>query len=203
MANEHPDVGLARAEAQLDRLDELTSERESRTPVYDRTVTREFSGDGFHVEEAADADVDDDPDTPHVSYDGAEAVIDGFNEAFNARDVDAVLEACAEDVEAPGLAGDAKGLCASLEQLWERRPNVMLTRGELDDRVVSVMWEIGEGGAWWRVAPIYFDIEDGAIAVIELDDDRVALDAIITEAPEAEFEEGSTWQEWEDGVPAD
>lgn len=129
----------------------------------------------------------------------AEDAVESFNEAFNARDLEGCLEVLADDVEAPGLGNDRDNLSEALEDLWDRRPTCVLTRGTDGDRCVSVLWEVVDA-AWVAVAPVFFDdCGEGLIGMIELADDPGALERIRATAPEAEFEEGATWQEWETG----
>lgn len=130
----------------------------------------------------------------------AEDAVESFNEAFNARDLDRVLELLASDVEAPGLGNDRDNIGEALEDLWDRRPTCVLTRGTDGDRCVSVLWEVVDA-AWVAIAPVFFDdCGEGAIGMLELADDPGSLERIEATPPENEFEEGATWEEWESGA---
>lgn len=197
----HMDASLAQAEAALERLDDARNSEE-RPPPSPYAGSEDFTpGEGFHVEEEG-AEVPN-VDEEHV-FDGVGAVLDAFNEVFNARDMEGVLEILAPDAELPGLAGDAEEAEGALEHLWGRRPSCTLTRGELDGRSVAVLWEVGDDGQWQRIAPVWVEVDDDdRLAVVEFDEDAEACHSITTEEPEAEFEPGTTWAEWTDGVPAD
>lgn len=200
MSNSY-DRGIAAAEAGLDRIDE-----NGHGPAGHLTEEEVTAATGMHIE-GADAlleeptAVDDELADDHAR-DGADEVVDAFNEAFNARDLDTIYDLLAPDAELPGLGGDRENLADVLEEMWDRRPSVLLTRGvTTDGRCVAVLWEIGDDGTWWKVAPVFFDdIADSTIGLVELTDDADLLDDVETEGPGDEFEEGARWSEWEDGV---
>lgn len=206
----HDDVDLGRlsAEAQLDRLDDGTAPTEvPSNGRIDRTGTLDLShpeADGLHIET-------DDPDPyavgaddPGDVHDPADliAAIEAFTEAFNARDLDALLDLLADDCETPGLGNDCANFAEAVDELWERRPSSLLTRGLLEDRPLAVLWEVGDDAGWWRVAPVMFDAvgDDGRIGVVELNDDPTALDGVEAERPDDDLVEGSRWSEWEEGA---
>ncbi|HEX9889422.1 MAG TPA: nuclear transport factor 2 family protein [Nitriliruptorales bacterium] len=203
-AHDDVDVGQAAAESRLARLDE----DEPPAPTGDNGVgdtldLTEAAADGIHVE-IGEFDAyevgQDDLDDLHGPADQA-VVIDAFCEAFNARDLDGLFDLLADDCETPGLGNDCDNFAEAVEDLWERRPTSLLTRGELEGEPVAVLWEVGDTGAWWRVAPVLFDaVEDGQAGVVELSDDNDTLDAIIAEVPEDDLDEGSRWSEWDEGA---
>lgn len=81
---------------------------------------------GLHYEEQEPADLSEDDDE-HV--DGSlQSLIDAFAEAYNAHDVDGVLELLDRDAELPGMGGDLTGFVPSVERLWDDRPMAVLTR---------------------------------------------------------------------------
>jgi hypothetical protein len=203
------DPRVAAAEARLDRLDD---DRVDGPPddVATPTDAVELS-EGMHIEDA-DAELEatgaiglttdeillelEPPGDPEVVD-----CIEAFTEAYNARDLDALLELVREDTEAPGLGNDLDHLPEAIEDLWERRPSTVLTRGDLDGQVLAVMWELGDGGRWWRVATVHFDdCSDGEIGVIEFSDDPGILEEVQTVGPDGDLDEGSRWEEWTDGA---
>lgn len=191
------DRSLAAAQSQLDRIDDGGED-------VDLVETDLGDSAGMHIEDPSVVDQeepdDDGLETDHDG-DGLADVIDAFSEAFNARDLDGLLDLVSEDCETPGLGGDLDGFAEEIEDLWDRRPTSLLTRGVLDDLDVGVMWEIGDDGSWWRVAPVFFDDPDGGrIGVIEFGEDQDTLDGVEADPPDAEFEEGARWRDWEDGV---
>lgn len=201
MADRQLDPDIALAELGLERLDDVVA-----------TGTRADDGEPEMVSlDAADdvrlADEDAgryqelrDPYADTHAYEDVTEAIDAFDDAFNARDLDAVMDIVAEDVECPGLGNDRDNLPEAIEDLWERRPNSLLTRGWLDDRCCSVLWDPATTGGWWRVAIVHFDdVDDGVIGVVELNDDPVALDEVETDGPDGDVEEGTRWEEWADG----
>jgi hypothetical protein len=158
--------------------------------------SREF---GFHV---------DDPDTElgeQVLDNVAEIdtdVVDSLAEAFNARDLAALLEVVAADGEVPGLlGGDRDNLGDAIESLWHRRPSCCITRGRVSDEVVGVLWE-HDGTAWWALAVVHVDDvdEDGRVGVLEFSDDASLLDEVEADGPDQDLEEGARWVEWEEGA---
>ena len=191
-----PDVALA--EVALERLDELRSERSPDDPL---PTVDDSDGLVAHVDSVV-VDSDSEP-IPDPDVEEFCEVVDAFNESFNARNLDGVLEVVADDVEAPGLGNDRNNFVEALEDVWDRRPTCLLTRGSLGERCVSVVWEPGTDRAWWRIALIHFDdVRDGRIGVVEVTDDQVALDEVVVDGPDGDAEEGTRWEEWAEGAPA-
>lgn len=199
MADVDIDRHAAAAEAALDRVDDA---------VDDAVVDSDNGAgvdlaDGMHLEDAdesyaAEVGVDDEEDG-HIAPRGVD-VIDELCEAFNARDLDAVVELCSEDCETPGLAVNCDDLGNELDQLWERRPTVTMTRAVYDDTGVGVLWERGESATWAPIATMHVDLdEDGMIGVLELSDDIGLLDELDAEPPDGDLVEGARWEEWAEG----
>jgi hypothetical protein len=203
------DRRVAAAEAQLERLDdrERTEEPEADLPPH----VLDADEVGVHVgDDLPDPDAPgtlDDENADDLSVASLAEALDAFAEAFNARDVDAVLDLLAPDSELPGFGDDVEGLPDELALLWERRPTALLSRGDLDGVPVLVLWEMSDdpaglasSGGWWRVALVHGDDEvDGLLGVVEISDDPSALDAVEAEAPDGDLEEGARWREWESG----
>jgi len=188
------------AEAQLDRLDDEALDGSPPQTARGVVGVEDF---GLHVEDpSVDLLVDEAMAEP-VSQDNGEAdVLDAAAEAFNARDLDGLLALLGPDGELGGLLGqDPAELPEVLGSLWQRRPTCCLTRGQVDDGHVGVLWDT-DGSAWWRLAVLHVDdVVDGRAGVIELTDDPTLVERVSTEAPElAELEEGTRWSEWDEGA---
>lgn len=181
----------------LDDADDPVDAAEERDPdVLDRDAV------GMHVDgpDAESDEAEDDELDPVAEIDTD--AIDAVAEAFNARDLDALLEVVAADAEAPGLlGGDQDGLAESVQGLWHRRPTCCMTRGRVDDVVVGVLWE-QDGAAWWPLATVHVDdIDDeGRPGVLEFADDAGLLDEVVADPPDGDLEEGARWVEWEEGA---
>lgn len=198
MSRRSIDRAQARAESALDRLDATRDDEPDPVSVVDlEDATTMHVEDGL-VEAEEEDDLLDLPAHPDESLCGA---LDGFLEAFNARDLDTLLDTVAEDVEVPGLGYDRDNFPEALEDLWERRPSALLTRGRLDDdRCVGVVWELGTDG-WWRVGVVHVDDPvDGRLGVVEFNDDPAVLEQVVTDPPDGDLEEGARWEEWEEGA---
>lgn len=197
------DPARARAESALDRLDE--DDDDERTDTLQ--VIDDDERTGMYVDDGEEALPDDDPDLldpPLHSDESLSDALDAFLEAFNARDLDGVLETVAEDVEVPGLGYDRDNFPEALEDLWERRPSALLTRGRIEgDRCVAVVWELATDG-WWRVGVVHVDdAQDGRLGVVEFNDDPAVLELVETDPPDGDLEEGARWEEWAEGAPAE
>ena len=154
---------------------------------------------GLHVDDP-DADGEDDllDEVAEIDTD----VVDAIAEAFNARDLDALVDVVAPDGEAPGLlGGDRESLAEAIEALWHRRPTACITRGRVDEVVVGVLWE-HDGGEWWPLATVHIsDLDDdGRVGVLEFSDDASLLDEVDAESPDEDMEEGARWSEWDEGT---
>jgi hypothetical protein len=195
------DVSLAHAEAGLARIDadELVAEEDA--PPAPLELIDDGDG-GWHVEEEAaplGGDQDEDEEG-HVSV-LHDDLLDTLSEAFNARDLDGVMEVLAEDVELPGIASDRTEAPDRIEDLWERRPTCLLTRAVNGDEGIAVLWEIGDEGRWWPLATVHVDdVEDGRAGVLEFSEDVSLIDELDPEMPDDDLDEGTRWQEWEEGA---
>ncbi len=184
----------------------MADEMRNRTGEAEVALTidlQDIEGDGLHIEEPGDGDEEpatDGLDGDHT-YDTLGSLIDGFAEAYNAHDLESVTELLAPDAELPGLGHDLAGFPSAIERLWDERPNAVLTRGRLEERPVAVLWDVGEGGAWMRVALLDFDgsDDDGQLELIELIDDAVTVEQAQADAPEPDLVEGARWEEWYEG----
>lgn len=205
MSDDDLDPRTAALEAQLDRLDDaaLDDDRgaDSQPPdlgTFDQTA----DSYGFHVDDDPEAMVDPLEDTVEV-HEGPDAIdaVEELVAAFNARDLDDLLAVVAADGEAPGLLGyDRANLPEAVADLWERRPTVQVTRGELDGRVAGVLWE-HDGSSWWRLAVVSVDdVRDGCVGVLEFADDPNLVEQVDTEPPDDQLVEGARWQEWDEGT---
>lgn len=138
--------------------------------------------------------------------DGAdlETLRSAFVEAFNARDLDRVLDLVAEDAELPDTVGEGpEALTDELRGIWERSPAVVLTDARVADTPTAVAWLPDERGHWTRVALVCLDGDDGQLTVIELPDDAEALRTAITDDPMGDIiDEELDWASWDEGVPA-
>lgn len=147
--------------------------------------------EGLHVVD----DRDDDGAAPDEERDGAtagqvdsdlESLRDEFVDAYNARDADAVRALVDDAVELPDTAGEGPDdLVAALENLWDRWPEAVLTRGFCDDVPCAIGWR-PDGGAWTRAAIVTFDSNDGLLTVIEMPDDADALERATAEEPDGD-----------------
>lgn len=210
-----PDVDRqqAAAEAGLDRVDDR--DEDERTYPDPAEVAAEL-GDGMHIEDRdlvrrdehgrvmPPEDEPDDDGLPARSGTEAELAdcLDAMAEAFNARDLDGLLALVADDCETPGLASDLDDFADAIDDLWERRPSCLLTRGELEgEPPVGVLWELGEADVWWPLASVHVaDPVDGQVGVVEFADDPTLLDRVQATPPDGDLEEGSRWIEWQEGA---
>jgi hypothetical protein len=192
---QHDRLGAA-AEARLRGLDE-TPEGDG---LADRDpATLDVDAFGFHVDDPDDAFDGDEPDA--IAETDTD-VVDALAAAFNARDLDALLDVVAPDGEAPGLlGGDREHLPDAVESLWHRRPTCCVTLGRVQGAPVGVLWE-HDGAQWWMLATVHIsDVDDeGVIGVLEFSDDPALLEEVEADAPDDDLEEGSRWEEWEDGA---
>lgn len=178
----------------------------------DAAEVGDLLGEGMHVEDGNAAEpLDDAPDEEELTRrlrdePGVDSelvnCLDAIVETFNARDLDGLLELVAEDCELPGLAGsDREGFAATLEDLWERRPTCLLTRGEFEDEPVGVLWELADGDTWWSIATVHVaEPNEGDVGLVEFVDDAATLDRVVAQPPDGDLDEGMRWREWEEGA---
>ena len=174
-----------------------------------------FVDDGLSVLDGETAEsADADPPVDGADGEGAEQRVwstpdasdletlrDEFVDAFNARDLEAILALVRDDVECPDIAGEGVSVLAEeLESIWERSPGAILTRGFLDDTPCAVAWLPDEDGCWSRAGLVCFDSDDGLLSLVELPDDSDALDRANAEDPSGEeLDEWADWSGWERG----
>lgn len=199
------DPRTAALEAQLDRLDDAAN-ADAPSPAAEPPDRGTFDpgtdGYGFHLDDDPDQAIDPLADAVEDHDGNGEAdVLDELVAAFNGRDLDDLLALVANDGEAPGLLGyDRANLPEAVADLWNRRPTVLVTRGELDGAAAGVLWE-HDGADWWRLAVVSVDdVRDGCVGVLEFADDPDLVERVVTEAPDEELVEGARWQEWDEGV---
>lgn len=197
---DHLDARRAAAESALDRLD---GEDPPDDGPDDTGEIIELDDVGVRVQAEDDLAAPDElEDLIGVPFDATAAeLLDAIADAFNARDLDGLLEIVARDGEVPGLLGyDRDNLPEAVEDLWIRRPTCCLTRGSVNGGCVGVLWE-HDGTTWWRVATVHVDdVTEGTVGVLEFSDDPALLDEVEAERPDQDLEEGSRWVEWEEGV---
>lgn len=145
----------------------------------------------------------DDDLGPDLDDADLETLRSAFVEAFNARDLDAVLDLVAIDAELPDVSGEGHDdLTDELRAIWERSPVVVLTDARVDDAPAAVAWLPDEHARWTRVALVTFDAEDGQLTVIELTDDAEALHGALAEDPVGDIvDEELDWSSWDEGAP--
>jgi hypothetical protein len=187
------DRSAAGAEAQLDRIDDAPSSSGDGASVHPHEY-------GMHLDDPEADLLTDDLDVGLRDDVEADA-IDSVAEAFNARDLESLLDIIAPDGEAPGLLGyDVDNLPQAIEDLWQRRPTVCVTRGMAGTEHVGVLWE-HDGKDWWRLAVVHVDdVHDGHIGVLEFSDDTALLEQVDCTVPDDDLDEGSRWAEWSEGA---
>lgn len=152
---------------------------------------------GMHLETAGEPiQLSDDDGPEHGDPIGAD-LVDELADAFNARDLDALIELCSDDCEMPGLASDLPHLGESVADLWDRRPTIHLTRAEMEGSALGVLWEHGDG-EWGAIGTVHVDVVEDLIGALEVSDDPALLDEIDALPPDEDLREGSTWDEWDD-----
>jgi hypothetical protein len=194
---ERIDHRLAAAEARLERLDDATIAEEPALEAPPDLAPDGIDPDGygFHLDDPDDDLLAEDLDAGLRDDVEADA-LDVAADAFNARDLDALLEVMAADGESPGLLGyDRDNLATAIEDLWHRRPTSCVTRGRVDVEHVGVLWE-HDGSQWWKVAVVHVDdVVDGRIGVLEFSEDGDLLERVDCEPPDDELDEGARWVE--------
>jgi hypothetical protein len=121
-----------------------------------------------------------------------------FVECLTARDFEGVEELLADEVEANLLSThDRDATVQGLEDLVERYPSLVLTRGELGDEPVAGAWvSDSDTGAYDLLGIMRFGASDGRdphldrIDLVEVDDPE----DLVLERPEPE--ELAEWEDW-------
>jgi hypothetical protein len=128
-----------------------------------------------------------------------ETLRDEFVDAFNARDLDTILDLVADDVEVPDLVDEGRdALRDELAVIWERFPGTTLTRAVVDGRPSAMAWGVDDEGCWFPWTLFTFDDSDGLLTLIEITDHPDELERAVAEDPEDEApDEEVAWPEWD------
>ena len=130
-----------------------------------------------------------------------ETLRDEFVDAFNARDLEAILALVAADLECPDIGGEGSAaFAAELAAIWDRSPGAIVTRAFLDDSPCAVAWVPDEDGSWSRAGLLALDGDEDLLRLVELVDDPDSMDRVVTDDPAGEeMDEGLGWSEWDRG----
>jgi SnoaL-like domain len=133
-----------------------------------------------------------------------ETLRNAFVEAYNARDLDAILTLVATDAELPDVNGEGpEALAEELQAVWARSPVVVLTRALVKDVPAAVAWLPDEHGHWTRAGLMTFDSHRGRLTVVEMPDDVDCLQAALADDPGGDvLDEELDWSEWDRGEPS-
>lgn len=168
------------------------------------TVVGEESGSPADDVAAATAAEDGHPAADDDSNAELESLRDAFVDAFNDRDLEALLGLVEQDVDVPDVPGGDDGpdvLADELCAMWERSPGAILTRAHWDGRGCAMAWLPDEEGCWTRAGIWLFDAAGGLLTMVACPDDPDALDRAEAEDPTGEeLEEWRDWGEWESGA---
>ncbi|MFO7548290.1 MAG: hypothetical protein R6X29_05385 [Acidimicrobiia bacterium] len=121
-----------------------------------------------------------------------------FVECLTARDFEGIEELLADEVEANLLSThDREATVQGLEDLVERYPSLVLTRGEIGEEPVAGAWvSDSDTGAYDLVGIMRFGATDGRearldrIDLVEIDESE----DLVLERPEPE--ELAEWEDW-------
>lgn len=179
----------ATAQARLDRaVDQaeasVAADGEGRDDgVADPGLSERELDDGMQV-------IGDDEDLPTDVEDWSavrdDDMVDALAEAFNARDLDGLVELAAADCEVPGLDGGPTTVDPALGDLWNRRPSILMTRAVDGDRALGVLWERAASDTWSAVGTLHVDVVDDQVRVLEFSDDLGLLERLQPVAPTAD-----------------
>lgn len=184
-------------ESQLERMDDQAADSAAEPEPSEHLEPDPY---GFHVDDP-DLDLLDDDLDAGLRDDVEADALDAIADAFNARDLEGLLETIAVDGEVPGILGyERSNLADAVERLWSVRPNVCLTRGRAGIEHVGVLWE-HDGEQWYRIAVVHVDdVDDHAAGVVEVSEDAALLERVLAEPPDDELEQGGRWEEWDEGA---
>lgn len=145
----------------------------------------------------------DDELGPDLDDTDLETLRNAFVEAYNARDLDAILDLVSTEVEVPDIGGDGRdALAEGLQRIWERSPTVVLTHASVESTPAAVAWLPDERGRWCRAGLMTFDGDQGRLTVIAMPDDAVALQLALAEDPIGDvLDEELDWSGWDRGEP--
>lgn len=146
----------------------------------------------------------DDEREPDLDDADLETLRNAFVEAYNARDLDAILELVSTGVELPDISGDGRDAFADeLQAVWERSPVAVLTHASVENAPAAVAWLPDEQGRWNRVGLITFHSDQGRLTVVDIPDDATALQLALAEDPTGDvLDEELDWSEWDRGEPS-
>lgn len=145
------------------------------------------------------------PEVEDTDAGGLEQLRSAFVDAFNDRNLDALLELVTEDVEFGDAAAEGReALAAEVTAIWDGSPQVLLTRAFGDDGPCAVAWRPDEDGSWARAALVCFDGTEELISLVEVPDDPEALANALAEDPSGEdLPEWFDWSGWDTGQESD
>jgi hypothetical protein len=146
----------------------------------------------------------DDELGPDLDDADLETLRNAFVEAYNARDLDSILELVSTDAELPDISGDGRdALAEELQAVWQRSPVVVLTHASVENAPVAVAWLPDEHGRWTRSGLMTFDGDQGRLTVVEMPDDAAALELALAEDPIGDvLDEELDWSQWDRGEPS-
>lgn len=130
-----------------------------------------------------------------------ESLCGEFVDAFNARDLDAVVALVADDVDCPDQADSGmEAFAEEIVAIWNRSPAAILTRAYHDGVPCAVGWLPDEDGCWSRAALVSIEVDDGVVVQFMIPDDPNALDGAEAEEPSGdELDAWLDWSEWDRG----
>jgi SnoaL-like domain len=128
-----------------------------------------------------------------------ETLRDAFVEAFNARDLETILDLVADDVETPDLLGEGRdALSDELEAVWEDFPEIIVTRAVVDGRPSAMAWRADDDASWSPSMLFTFDDGEGLLVLVEMTDHPDELERATADDPEDEPpDEEVTWPGWD------
>lgn len=178
----------ATAQARLDRLVDraeasLAPDGDDDPVSPDLAVSERELDDGMQVRSDDDELPTDVDDWVAVRDDD---IVDALAEAFNARDLDGLVDLTAADCEVPGLQDGPVSVDPAVGDLWNRRPSILMTRVVDDDRALGVLWERAASDTWSAVGTIHVDVVDDLVRVLEFSDDVGLIDRLGPIAPTAD-----------------
>ncbi len=151
-------------------------------------------------------------DTPPTIDADPESVHDALITFFNARDFEGFASLLAPDVDCPHFEAVAPGgVSEAFNDVALRYPGILMTRGEIDDDPVAVLWSPApapgahgrQEGTFHRMGVLSFTYTDGNETLVDhiaYDDDPDPLENLLAEEPDpGDLPEGVDWMEWEAG----
>jgi hypothetical protein len=132
---------------------------------------------------------------PVIDSDLENAVVE-FVDVFNARDMESLTELLAPHAECTFLAAhSAAAIIDGVEDLILRQPDLVLTRGELDDEPLAGAWLLDADADRYRLTGVFtFSVDDdGLIDCISFRDEAADGDLLLEEPETSERPE---WEDW-------